>query len=260
LSEPFSRGQAWVDLLLLTSHSDHFIFVRGNKIDIKRGQICVSQETLSERWKWSRNKVVRFINSLEKLGQVKQQKSHIKSLITIVNFEIYQGSETTDETTDETTGETTERQQKDNKRNTIKNVNNLNNLNNVKNVDNLNPPTPLKGGDDFVLPAEIDSEIWGGFVEMRKKIKKPLTERAKNLILKELIKINSRTNQCPNDILNQSVMNCWQGVFEIKQINTKGNNYATSTPKNAQSNALQACAELLTEFENNEKSSYSENY
>ena len=55
-----------------------------------------------------------------------------------------------------------------------------------------------------------------GFAEMRKKIKKPLTNRAEELLL-------HRLDEMADDeagkiaILNQSIMNCWQGVFPIKE-------------------------------------------
>ena len=58
------------------------------------------------------------------------------------------------------------------------------------------------------------------FEEFRKKIKKPLTDRAKQLILNQLNKL-ADTEQEMIDILNQSIMNGWQGVFELKQESVK---------------------------------------
>lgn len=96
LSEPFTKGQAWVDLFSIANHKDGFIRVRGNKIDVKRGQVGWSQLKLSERWKWSRGKVRRFLNELETVQQIVQQKSRITTLINIVNYESYQSHDTTD--------------------------------------------------------------------------------------------------------------------------------------------------------------------
>jgi len=91
-SEPFTRGQAWVDLLLLANHKDNFIRVRGNRLDVKRGQVGWSQLSLSERWKWSRGKIRRFLNELETVQQIVQQKNTLSTLITIVNYEQYQSA------------------------------------------------------------------------------------------------------------------------------------------------------------------------
>jgi len=91
-SEPFTRGQAWVDLLLLSNHSDTFYFKRGNRIDVKRGQVGRSTVELSDRWKWSRGKVERYLKQLENETQIEQQKNSVTTLITILNYEEYQGN------------------------------------------------------------------------------------------------------------------------------------------------------------------------
>jgi hypothetical protein len=49
---------------------------------------------------------------------------------------------------------------------------------------------------------------------MRKKIRKPATDKAKDLVLKELHKNDLVT---AISMLEQSIMNSWQGVFPLKQ-------------------------------------------
>jgi hypothetical protein len=107
-SEPFSRGQAFVDLILLASHKDSFFYKRGVKVQVKRGQLAWSESSISERWKWSRNKVRKFLKDLEKEQQIEQQKSQVISVITITNYNKFQEKGTTDDTTESTTNETTE--------------------------------------------------------------------------------------------------------------------------------------------------------
>ena len=60
LAEPFTRAQAWVDLLLLANHETGFIRKRGIMIAVERGQVGYSEDALSARWRWSRGKVRRF--------------------------------------------------------------------------------------------------------------------------------------------------------------------------------------------------------
>ena len=67
LSEPFTRMQAWIDLLLIANRKDGFFYIRGNKVIVHRGQIVLSERTLAVRWKWSRGKVSRFLKDLEKV-------------------------------------------------------------------------------------------------------------------------------------------------------------------------------------------------
>lgn len=60
-----------------------------------------------------------------------------------------------------------------------------------------------------------------GWVEMRKKIKKPLTDRAVNLNLKKLYKLSKGNEQAMIEIVNQSTMNSWQGFFPLKDADSK---------------------------------------
>ena len=97
LAEPFCRNMAWVDLLLLANHDTNCFRVRGNKITVERGQVGWSEESLAQRWKWSRGKVRRFLDELQKKKQIVQQKNKILSLISICKYDLYQSSDTTDE-------------------------------------------------------------------------------------------------------------------------------------------------------------------
>jgi len=108
--ESFTRGQAWIDLLLLASHKDTFFYKRGVKISLKRGQVGVSGKGLAERWGWSRTKVNKFLLELEKEHQIGQQKNNVTQIVTIVNYAKYQANSTPNDTP--------ERHQKD----TFKNV------------------------------------------------------------------------------------------------------------------------------------------
>lgn len=127
-SEPFSRGQAWVDLLLSANHKESFFYKRGNKVIVKRGQVGRSEVELSDRWKWSRTKVRKFLKDQEKEQQIKIAKSRITQVLTIVNYDVYQEKE-------QQTGQqkdsksTTEEQQK----NIYKNEEKEKNVNNEKN-------------------------------------------------------------------------------------------------------------------------------
>ena len=62
------------------------------------------------------------------------------------------------------------------------------------------------------LPNYILKDCWEGFVDMRYSIKKPLTERSCMLIFKKLKSIDE---SLANEILDQSTMNCWQGIFPL---------------------------------------------
>ncbi len=88
--EPFTKGQAWVDLFGNANYSDSQFQIRGNIVTIKRGQIGWSERTLAKRWKWSRGKVRRFLDWLEKEEMIVQQKNTLTTVISIVKYEDYQ--------------------------------------------------------------------------------------------------------------------------------------------------------------------------
>lgn len=89
-SERFSKGQAWVDLLLLANHRDKKIIFNGEMMIIKRGQYITSTVKLAEKWKWNRKTVTSFLKLLECEHMIERMSDNTKTLITIVNYEIYQ--------------------------------------------------------------------------------------------------------------------------------------------------------------------------
>ena len=107
-SEPFTRTQAWVDLIILANYQDTTALVRGVKIVVKRGQVCRSITELAKRWKWSRNRVMRFTEGLVDAERVHVQKSPIVNVYTIRDYEEYQGNGATDEATNRSTSGTTD--------------------------------------------------------------------------------------------------------------------------------------------------------
>ena len=141
LSESFTRGQAWVDLFGLAQHTKGYFRVRGIKVEVDRGQLGYSQVTLAKRWKWSRNKVRRYLKELELNGDIslktKHQNCDITTLITLLKYDKWQG--------DETPNGTPEGHQKDTKRNTYKNDKN------EKNEKNVNIATPSVAGVQDIM-------------------------------------------------------------------------------------------------------------
>ena len=74
---------------------------------------------------------------------------------------------------------------------------------------NYTKETIQKKGDIFI-------KTWKDFKDMRRKKNKPMTGRAEELIINELNKLtNDEKTQIA--ILNQSIMNSWQGVFPLKE-------------------------------------------
>lgn len=195
LSEPFTRAQAWVDLILLANHKDGYIRVAGERIDLKRGQCGWSILNLSKRWKWSRGKTTRFLKELANDAQITLKTDTRNSIITICNYNDFQSNDTTDSTTDDTTDGHQMIQQTDTNKNVKKEKN-------EKNIDFL------------------DKEIWKDFLAMRIKIKKPMTEKAKERMLSKLEKLKQQGHDV-NALLVKSTDHCWQDVYVSEKKETK---------------------------------------
>lgn len=253
LSEKFTRGQAWVDLLMLANHSPGFIRVQGMRVELQRGDVGYSENTLADRWKWSRTRVRNFLQELiedemilkkiekkdEKNGGKKDKR---KSVISIVNYNQYQDFKKQKNTSDDTSDEqaTNKRRYKNN------NVKNDNNGNKEKIIgDSLESPDPTpepeevvvskkkgyqkKEGYDFsVFPSEIERETIEAFIEHRGKMKKPVTQRALKTTIKYAMEISQKYNIEPNEVIDCTIAKGWQTcdpTYDYWRNRGNGNSY-----------------------------------
>lgn len=100
--EPFSKGQAWVDLIMLARWKDEKKLHRDKLVVRKRGEVNCSMRWLAERWQWDRRKVKRFLSLLESDGMITVECTTNDTTITIENYSVYQDRQTADGTTDDT--------------------------------------------------------------------------------------------------------------------------------------------------------------
>jgi len=84
-------------------------------------------------------------------------------------------------------------------------------------------------GEPFILPDWIDSNVWEAFMEFRKKQKALPSNHAKMLLIDKLAKLKSSGND-PNEVLNQSIMNNWKGLFPLKDFDTKTEKQVVTNP------------------------------
>ena len=96
--KPFNMASAWIDLLLLANHEDKETIFDKKPILVKRGQRITSVRELSARWGWGKDKTLRFLRLLESEKMIVKDSDTRRTLITIVNYGIYQDCETENET------------------------------------------------------------------------------------------------------------------------------------------------------------------
>lgn len=131
--KPFSKGQAWIDLLLCTNHKSGFITTKnGTVIDLERGDCGYSVVALADRWGWSRGKVNRYLDWLSTNKMIQQKIVSNHTIIKVINYDNYQNK-----TVNSTINDTINGQQTEQQTDTNNNVNNENNILNNKESENL---------------------------------------------------------------------------------------------------------------------------
>lgn len=88
--EPFDKWHAWTDLLLMVNHEKKQFISKGQLITLEPGQTVTSMAILAERWKWSVNKVRRFIGILVGTGMCTVNGTPNGTTITVVKWAFYQ--------------------------------------------------------------------------------------------------------------------------------------------------------------------------
>ena len=99
--KPYSKAQAWIDLLMLANHEEKKILFEGQLITVGKGQHMTSLTKLAERWGWSRSKVKRFLDVLKSEQMCNTKRNSNGTLITVINYGFYQDTRNTKRNTDE---------------------------------------------------------------------------------------------------------------------------------------------------------------
>ena len=144
IDKAFDERSAWIDLLLSANHTDVKIPFNGELVLVERGQFITSVRKLSEKWKWNKDKVLKFLRLLESDKMIKRDSDKFRTLITIENYDIYQDKKDAERTQDSTPQGTADGHDTDTTRTrhghehaTNKNVKNDKNDKNDKNVKNV---------------------------------------------------------------------------------------------------------------------------
>ncbi len=90
--KPFSKVEAWIDLILEAGYKDQRREYKGNFYEVRRGQLLYSLRYLANRWNWSKNKVDRFLSLLECDAMIEHRPGHHLGYLTICNYNRYNPS------------------------------------------------------------------------------------------------------------------------------------------------------------------------
>jgi phage replication O-like protein O len=90
-----------------------------------------------------------------------------------------------------------------------------------------------------VIPEWIPKNTFQEYLEMRRKIRKPLLEKSFSRFFSALKKLCDTTTASPEQILDQSIINSWQGIFPLK-IGGNGNGGIRTARSDPRDRSLQS--------------------
>lgn len=200
-----------ITLLGMANHEGREWEWQGKQFKAKAGQFVTSLDSIIKKCGKgiSKQNVRSAIEKFKKYEFLTQEVTKTGRLITIVNWELYQAQET--ETNIPTNKEITKRSQSTNKEVTPN-----------KNDKNYKNDKKYIYISEFTEDKSLRETIVD-FMKMRDKIKKPMTDRALSLMLKKL-KTYSEDEKTQIKILENSIENCWQGIFPLKESEVNGAN------------------------------------
>ena len=199
----------------------------------KEGFAYPSQPRLIEETGLSKNTLLKCLNELEEKGYIKRVKEKGENNKYYINSSIkIDTSEDITSIKNDTGGSI--------KIDTLK----------VRDISNKKEKENKKSNIDKIIEAYTKNDLLveaiRDFIKMRSTIKKPLTDRALKGILNKLdaFAVNDLDKV---EILENSIMNCWQGVFELKnkkvptKVDTKNNNLVNPSICNSRRKYTQSC-------------------
>lgn len=230
--DEYSRRDAWVWLIEHAAWRPASVTIKGKRVDLERGQLSYSQRFLADKWGWSKSRVDRFIAELVRRGMLEsthrsgagcgaqteaatsQTAGQSQSVLTVCNYSQYQDiSEGARGSVEPESGAGCGAQTGPKKNN----ITNNNSSEAKASSEDRGRAKPAKNQKPkFEIPDWVPAEQWNAFVEMRKAIGKPLkTQRAIKLAVGKLDRLGQQGHD-PSEVLDQSTMNSWLGLFPVK--------------------------------------------
>lgn len=188
------ENNSWIKLYRKILNNDQLwgstltfgLFIYFLLIADKDGKCTVGRFELARRFRAKPSTIYKVIQRLESNNQVTTKGTSRYTEISVCNWEKYQVG------FDKVTPKVAAKEQPSNTLIRIKNKNNIINIGN----------------------EEVEN-VYNSYKEMRNKIRKPLTDKADELIRKKLCTLAD--NEADRiAILEQSIENSWQGVFPLR--------------------------------------------
>lgn len=209
----------WCWILTYAAYEEKRVLFDGQDIVLEKGQLLTTTKHIATSLNINDSKVNRILKKLKIEKQIDKQTSSRNTLITVLNWNLYQESDKQNDeqvTNKRQTSEeqmTNERQTNDKPSYYIKNKRKEEKEENKKEEKSKKKEPAVYYPNDELLDSAFKE-----FLVMRNKIKKPIaTKQALTRMMNRIEKLSGGDNDLAIKILNQSTDHCWQDVYELKE-------------------------------------------
>ena len=96
----YSKAEAWLDLIQSARFESSQVILNGRVIEVQMSEVAASRRYLEKRWGWGSTKVNNFLDYLKKNQMITTKQTSGQTIITLCNYERYNGKQTREQTTD----------------------------------------------------------------------------------------------------------------------------------------------------------------
>lgn len=186
-------------------------------VPVPRGSFVSSIGKLANETGLTEREIRTAISHLKTTGEVTSKTTNKFTVFSVVKYDLYQASDKQN-----VSKEPSKRHSNDIQTTTIEEKKEWKKGNKEKNTKK-----------EFFPDDEKLNQAFADFVDMRKQIKAPMTDRAIGMAIKKLTELSGGNSDTAVKILEQSIMNSWKGLFPIKDLRlpAKKNAFNNFTPR-----------------------------
>lgn len=208
---PYDERAAWSWMIGEANWKDEIKNISGHPVLIARGQFTASIRFMAQRFKWSTARVQRYMVKLRAWGMIKTdtQTDTAQNIITICNYNTYQGKRGKTDTATSTGSST------------------------GSSTGPIHPRAQTRSqssqSSHIYIPDDVSEIVWNDFVTLRKAKKAPITQTVIKKIQNEAKLINWTLEQA----LAEMALRGWQG-FKAEWITNKKTDQKSKSMQNLQ--------------------------
>lgn len=256
----------WCWILTYAAYEEKRVLFDGQDIILEKGQLLTTTKHIATSLNINESKVNRILKKLKNEKQIDKQTSSRNTLITVLNWNLYQESDKQNDEQVTNKRQTSEEQmtsnrqtngkpsyyiKKERKEEIKEEKEQKEQKEAVESKDKKTNTTAKTKKEKVYYPNDEKlNQAFLDFMEMRKSIKKPMTDRAITRAMNMLQKLAGSDNDLAIQILEQSIYHCWQDLYELKDKNQSFRQTANTQNRSREEKLANLLGKIREEEEN----------